>query len=78
MILNPFRLKNVMKEFRRRLLDTDSKVVYYTLLVLDSVMKNCSTDVHTEVLSREFMNVMKGIVTSSKVSSYGYVVWQVC
>ncbi len=56
-----------MKEFRKRLLDNDSTVLYYTLLVLDSVMKNCSTDVHSEVLSKEFMNIIKEIIISSKV-----------
>lgn len=57
-----------MKEFRRCLLDKNSQIVYYTLLVLDSVMKNCSADVHSDILSKEFMQVMKGIVSSSKVS----------
>lgn len=31
-------------------------------------MKNCASDVHAEVLSVEFMGVMKAVVTSSKVS----------
>ncbi len=50
-------IKTVTKEVRKRLLDSDGTVVYYTLLVLDSVMNNCSTDVHSEVLSKEFMNL---------------------
>ncbi len=63
-------MKTVMKEFRKRLLDNDPTVLYYTLLVLDSVMKNCSTDVHSEVLSKEFMNIVKEIIVSSKVRTY--------
>lgn len=61
-------MKTVIKEFRKHLLDSDATVVYYTLLVLDSVMKNCSTDVHSEVLSKEFMNVIKEVILSTKVS----------
>ena len=56
-----------MKEIRRKLLDSDPTVVYYTLLVLDSLMKNCASEFHSEVLSSEFMGVMKSIITSSKV-----------
>ena len=56
-----------MKEIRRKLLDPDPTVVYFTLLVLDSLMKNCASEVHSEVLSSEFMGVMKSIITSSKV-----------
>ena len=56
-----------MKEIRRKLLDSDTTVVYYTLLVLDSLMKNCASEFHSEVLSSEFMGVMKNIITSSKV-----------
>ena len=58
-----------MKELRRKLLDSEAMVVYHTLCVLDSVMKNCSSEVHSEVLSAEFMNVMKGVITS-KVSEH--------
>ena len=65
----PLSMKTVMKEFRRRLLDKDSTVVYYTLLVLDSVMKNCSTEVHSEILSKEFVNVIKEVILSPKVVS---------
>ncbi len=67
LLLTLLSMKTVMKEFRKRLLDNDPTVLYYTLLVLDSVMKNCSTDVHTEVLSKEFMNIVKEIIVSSKV-----------
>ena len=56
-----------MKDIRRKLLDSDATVVYYTLLVLDSLMKNCASEFHSEVLSSEFMGVMKNIITSSKV-----------
>lgn len=31
-------------------------------------MKNCTSDVHKEILSQEFMGVMKSLVTSSRVS----------
>jgi len=41
----------------------------FILLVLDSLMKNCSSDLHSEVLSSEFMNVLKGVITSSKVGA---------
>ena len=57
--------KNAVKEFRKRLLDNNGTTVYHTLLVLDSVVKNCSSDVHTEVLTHEFMQIMKSVVTSS-------------
>ena len=30
-------------------------------------MKNCASDVHVEVLCVDFLGVVKGIVTSSKV-----------
>jgi len=63
------RVKNVVKEIRRKLLDSDPTVVFYSLLVLDSLMKNCSSDLHSEVLSSEFMNVLKGVITSSKVGA---------
>ncbi len=65
--VSTFSMKTVMKELRKRLLDSDTTVVYYTLLVLDSVMKNCSTDVHSEVLSKEFMNLIKEVIVSAKV-----------
>ena len=57
-------MKSAVKEMRRKLLDSEPMVIYHTLCVLDSVMKNCASDVHSEVLSTEFMNVMKGVVTS--------------
>ena len=41
--------------------------MYHTLLVLDSLMKNCASDIHSEVLSVEFLGVVKGVITSSKV-----------
>lgn len=63
------RAKNAMKDFRKRLLDNSGNVVYHTLLVLDSLMKNCASDVHSEVLSVEFLGVVKAVITSSKVSS---------
>lgn len=58
--------KNAVREIRKKLLDPNSTVVYYTLQVLDSVMKNCATDVHKEILSQEFMGVMKTVITSSR------------
>lgn len=61
------RAKSAIKEFRRRLIDNGGNVSYLTLLVLDSLMKNCASDVHSEVLSVEFMGVMKAIVTGNKV-----------
>ena len=61
------RVKNAVKEIRRKLLDSDPTVVYYALLVLDSLMKNCASELHSEVLSSEFMGVMRSIITSSKV-----------
>ena len=61
------RAKSAIKEFRKRLLDNSGNVVYLSLMVLDSLMKNCASDVHTEVLSVEFMGVMKAVVTSNKV-----------
>ena len=61
------RPKNAIKEFRKRLLDNSGNVVYLSLLVLDSLMKNCTSDVHAEVLSVEFMGVMKTVVTTNKV-----------
>ena len=30
-------------------------------------MKNCASDVHKEILSQEFMGVMKSVITSSRV-----------
>lgn len=30
-------------------------------------MKNCTSEVHKEILSQEFMGVMKSLVTSSRV-----------
>ena len=64
------RVKNAVKEIRRKLLDSDPTVVYYALLVLDSLMKNCASELHSEVLSSEFMGVMKSIITSSKVRCF--------
>lgn len=61
------RAKNAIKEFRRRLLDNGGNIVYHTLLVLDSLMKNCASDVHAEVLCVEFLGVVKAVITSSKV-----------
>lgn len=61
------RAKNAIKEFRKRLLDGSGNTVYLTLLVLDSLMKNCASDVHSEVLSVEFMGIVKTVITSSKV-----------
>ena len=43
-------------------------MVFHTLQALDSLMKNCASDVHSEVLSVEFMGVMKTVVTSNKVN----------
>ena len=60
-----------MKELRKKLLDPNSTVVYYTLQVLDSVMKNCASNVHKEILSHEFMGIMKNVVTSSSVREVG-------
>ena len=56
-----------MREFRKRLLDSSGNSVYLTLLVLDSLMKNCASDVHAEVLCVEFMTVLKTVITTSKV-----------
>lgn len=61
------RAKNAIKEFRKRLLDSSGNSVYLTFLVLDSLMKNCTSDVHTEVLCVEFMTVLKTVITTSKV-----------
>lgn len=61
------RVKTAVKEIRKKLLDSNPTVVYFTLCVLDSVMKNCASDVHSEVLSHEFLAVMKEIVTSPQV-----------
>ena len=30
-------------------------------------MKNCTSDVHTEILTTDFLTVIKDIITSSKV-----------
>ena len=60
-----------MKELRKKLLDPNSTVVYYTLQVLDSIMKNCASDVHKEILSHEFMGIIKSVVTSSRVREGG-------
>ena len=57
--------KNAAKEFRKRLLDNNGNTVYHTLLVLDSVVKNCSSDIHSEILTHEFMQIMKSVVTAS-------------
>ena len=57
-----------MKEIRKRLLEpNDSSVVFLTLVVLESIMKNCSSDLHKEVLSPDFLKIMKDIVISPKV-----------
>ncbi len=56
-----------MKEIRRKLLDSNPTVAYHTLCVLDSVMKNCASDVHSEVLSHEFLAVVKEVITSPQV-----------
>ena len=61
------RAKNAIKEFRKRLLDSSGNAIFLTLLALDSLMKNCASDVHSEVLSVEFMGVIKTIITASKV-----------
>ena len=65
------RAKNAIKEFRKRLLDSSGNAVYLTVLALDSLMKNCASDVHSEVLSVEFLGVIKAVITSSKVG-WGY------
>ena len=62
-----FRAKTAMKELRKKLQDTDGNCVYYTLLVMDSIMKNCGPDVHKEVLSQDFLSVIKGIIKASQV-----------
>ena len=65
-----FRTKTAMKELRKKLQDTDGNCVYYTLLVMDSIMKNCGPDVHKEVLSQDFLSVIKGIIKTSQVRDY--------
>eukprot|EP00731_Ephydatia_muelleri_P028586 Em0020g230a len=58
--------KAAMKELRKKLQDTNGNCVYYTLLVMDSIMKNCGPDVHKEVLSQDFLSVIKGIIKTSQ------------
>jgi len=58
---------------KRRLQDTSGNALYYTVVVTESLMKNCTSDLHTEVLNLDFLTVMKNIITSSKVSYHSWL-----
>ena len=50
-------------DLRRKLLDGDQYAMCHCLELLDFIMKNCSSEVHEEILSAEFLAVVKTVVT---------------
>ena len=50
-------------DLRHKLLGDDNYAMCHTLDLLDFIMKNCSSEVHDEVLSAEFLDVVKTVVT---------------
>ena len=61
------RSKNAIKDIKRRLQETSGIALYHTVIVVESLMKNCTSDLHNEVLTVDFLSVMKEVITSSKV-----------
>lgn len=63
MLYGPRRMRSALVDLRRKLLDGDQYAMCHCLELLDFIMKNCSSEVHEEVLSAEFLAVVKTVVT---------------
>lgn len=59
----PCRMRGALVDLRRKLLDGDQYAMCHCLELLDFIMKNCSSDIHEEILSAEFLAVVKTVVT---------------
>ena len=59
------RVKSALGDIRKKLLDSDQYCVCHAVEVVDFVTKNCSAEVHKEVLSSDFLNVMKSVIMVS-------------
>eukprot|EP01135_Chromosphaera_perkinsii_P009611 Nk52_evm61s1810 gene=Nk52_evmTU61s1810 len=53
--------RDAIRSISRKLQHKNPNVVFYTLIALETIVKNCGVDVHREVASKAFMDDLKDI-----------------
>lgn len=50
--------------FKKRIASGEPKVIYLTLEVIDQAMQKCGNNMHVQIGSKDFMNVIVVMLTS--------------